>query len=177
MANFQISLPVLLAHEGSEYTDDPLDPGGATKYGITIPDLPPGATAADIQALTTAQAGAIYQASYWSRIRGDEIQDQNFATCYLDMAVLKGLTGATMPLRQALGLTLPAVNWGHLDDQTLAAINAANPKQLAFDFLWLLDQKSIAIFAATASQVKWLPGWLRRTHHLSSIVQGLNYQW
>lgn len=177
MADFNTSLQVVLTHEGGAYTNDPNDRGGPTKWGITIPDIP-GATAATIQALTQEQAGEIYSKKYWAPLRCGEIQAQGIATVFFDIGVLRGLTGATTAMRSALGLHLPPVAWGHLDDVTLNAINADPfPLQLAFDFLWAVDQTFIARVAADATQAKFLPGWLRRTHHLAAIVSGLKYSW
>src|SRR5258708_3504231 len=67
-----------LIHEGgSRYTNHPQDPGGPTKYGVTIHDvrkyLDPNATADTVRALTEQQALSIYQQHYWTAIRGDEL--------------------------------------------------------------------------------------------------------
>lgn len=54
--------------EGSEYTNDPNDSGGPTKYGITLSTLAryrgKTVSAADVSALTEAEARAIYKAKY-----------------------------------------------------------------------------------------------------------------
>lgn len=58
----------LIQREGAEYTNDPADRGGPTKYGITLSTLQrtfnPRATAEDVAALTEAQAREIYRLEY-----------------------------------------------------------------------------------------------------------------
>ena len=60
--NYEDSLRRLLRHEGG-YTNHPSDPGGPTKYGITIHDyrkyIKKGGTAADVKAMTLDQAKGI----------------------------------------------------------------------------------------------------------------------
>ena len=54
---------------GSRVTNDPDDPGGLTKYGLSQkynPDL-------DIATLTEAQAKEIYKERYWDKVNGDEL--------------------------------------------------------------------------------------------------------
>lgn len=54
--------------EGPEYTDDPSDSGGPTKYGVTLAALSryrhAKCTAADVQALTRDEALALYRHDY-----------------------------------------------------------------------------------------------------------------
>ena len=65
----------LVSEGGARYTNHPADPGGPTKYGITIHDvrryLRPGATAADVKRLTEEEAKAIYRKHYWDAVGGD----------------------------------------------------------------------------------------------------------
>ena len=66
-STYNEALRRLLIHEGG-YTNHPSDPGGPTKYGITIGDYRrhanPAATAADVKALKLSEAKAIYHAKY-----------------------------------------------------------------------------------------------------------------
>ena len=62
-------LTVIRFEGGAAYTNDPDDPGGETKYGISKranPDV-------DILNLTKAAAKEIYRHRYWNPIGGDEM--------------------------------------------------------------------------------------------------------
>lgn len=73
---FSAYFPQLLMHEGG-YVDHPHDPGGATKYGITIQTLKDWreapVTKAQVKALTKAEAFQIYRENYWNAIDGDRL--------------------------------------------------------------------------------------------------------
>ncbi len=88
MADFNAAIVKTLAREGgAKYTDDPDDPGGATKYGISqraYPDL-------NIRNITEAEVRDIYKRDYWDRIRGDEIKSQIVAENIFDTAVNMGV--------------------------------------------------------------------------------------
>lgn len=60
----------ILAEEGSAYTDNPVDAGGPTKYGITLATLSAyrgqSCTAQDVQNLQEDEARAIYLKRYWT---------------------------------------------------------------------------------------------------------------
>lgn len=57
-------LSEIIRREGSAFTNDPVDPGGPTKYGITLRTLRqargPDTTVHDLQELTEAEARDIY---------------------------------------------------------------------------------------------------------------------
>jgi lysozyme family protein len=55
--------------ENGGYTNDPLDPGGETKWGISKRAHP----SLDIKNLTREAAEKIYKHDYWDRVRGDEL--------------------------------------------------------------------------------------------------------
>lgn len=75
-SSYDAALARLLVHEGG-YTNHPADPGGPTNFGITIYDyrkyVKPGATAADVKAMTLAEAKSIYRSKYWAAQRCDEL--------------------------------------------------------------------------------------------------------
>jgi lysozyme family protein len=75
-STYDVCLPLLLLHEGG-YTNHPSDPGGPTNFGITIFDyrkyVKPGATAADVRAMTVEEAKRIYRTRYWDVQRCDEL--------------------------------------------------------------------------------------------------------
>jgi lysozyme family protein len=74
--SYAAALRCVFAQEGG-YVDHPLDPGGATKYGITRKTLSlwrgrPVAKA-DVMALDRNEAGAIYEARYWRPSGADKL--------------------------------------------------------------------------------------------------------
>lgn len=70
MEHFDRAMVFVLRWEGGgTLTDDPNDPGGLTKYGISQkanPDV-------DVAALTEEKAKALYRERYWDRIDGDAL--------------------------------------------------------------------------------------------------------
>src|SRR5690348_18419167 len=75
-SNWDQCLDFIFDKEGG-YSDDPLDPGGATNLGITLNELSQwrhdAVTKQDVKALTRQEAAAIYRANYWNVVRGDEL--------------------------------------------------------------------------------------------------------
>jgi len=65
---FESALAFVLAAEGG-YVNDPNDPGGETKYGISKKAYP----LLDITNLTREQAVDIYRRDYWNKVKGDEL--------------------------------------------------------------------------------------------------------
>lgn len=96
----------LLLHEGG-YSNHPSDPGGPTKYGITIADyrkyVKADATAADVKAMTVAQAKAIYRARYWDAQRCDELPP-GVDYAVFDYGVNSGIGRSGKVLRRLLKL-------------------------------------------------------------------------
>ena len=68
MQNFPDCISHVLAAEGG-LVNDPKDPGGVTKFGISQRSYP----ALDIRALSLDEAKAIYQRDYWAPIQGERL--------------------------------------------------------------------------------------------------------
>lgn len=119
----------VLAHEGSEYTDGvhPYDPGGPTKWGITITDvrqfLKPGATADDVKRLTKQQAMDIYRKHYWAPIRGDDLPSGVDDAIY-DYGINSGLSRVGKVVRRILGMS--DKDW-HFTDDVIAELRKRDP--------------------------------------------------
>jgi lysozyme family protein len=127
-SSYDEALRRLLAHEGG-YSNHPSDPGGPTKFGITIHDyrkyVNARAGAAEVKAMRLAEAQAIYRAKYWNAMRGDELP-AGVDYCVFDYAVNSGTGRAPKVVQRVLGL--PAS--GRMDEATLQRAAAADPARL-----------------------------------------------
>ncbi|HEY3930698.1 MAG TPA: glycosyl hydrolase 108 family protein [Candidatus Koribacter sp.] len=159
MADFQLAIPSVLAHEGG-YVNDPSDIGGETKFGISkrsYPDL-------DIAQLTSADAKAIYRRDFWTPLHLDEVTDQSVATKLLDTAVLIGKSRAVKFLQrsvQSAGGGLVDVD-ALMGPHTIAAVNQSAPLLLLHSYRQLLATYYEGLVEAIPTDKKFLTGWLRR---------------
>lgn len=122
-ANFDVSLPLVLKHEGG-YSNDPQDPGGATMQGVTQAtydlwrvdhQLPKR----NVKYITPAELCAIYKHRYWDKVAGDRLPP-GLDYCLFDFAVNSGPSRAVRYLQEALGVTAD----GKIGPATLDAIEA-----------------------------------------------------
>lgn len=125
------SLTVSPAVEGG-YVNNPADPGGATKYGISQRSYP----SIDIASLTLDQARAIYQRDYWDACRCDALTPA-VAGLLFDAAVNQGAGWAVRALQSALGVATD----GAIGPKTLAAAEAADPATLHATIGWLRESR------------------------------------
>jgi lysozyme family protein len=163
MASFDLAIPTVLEHEGG-LSENPSDPGGATKYGISLRylqsenldiDRDGDVDADDIRALTREQAVQLYRSKFWMY---EWVKDQSVATKLLDMAVNMGPKQAHKLLQAALGLQEDGV----IGPETQHATNGAKPENLlrelrarvaAFYCKLVLHRPRLTVF---------LLGWMRR---------------
>lgn len=100
----------LKIHEGGDYTDGvhPYDPGGPTRWGITIEDArlywKPNATADDVRNMPWSMAQGIYRSKYWARNDCDDLP-AGVDDCVFDYGVNSGVARSGKVLRRVLGLT------------------------------------------------------------------------
>jgi lysozyme family protein len=92
--NFSEAVEIILEHEG-DYTNNPKDPGGETRYGISKRAYP----TVDIRALTKMQAVAIYKADFWDKLRIGEMP-ADIRLSFFDCAVNQGPHAAATWLQQ-----------------------------------------------------------------------------
>ena len=157
---FLQAVEVVLAHEGG-YVNDPRDPGGETKYGISKRSYPE----LDIARLTCEDAIAIYYRDWWQRYGYGRLQDEAVATKIFDMAVNMGPVTAHRLLQEALvflGYDI-AVD-GIIGPQTIAAANKADPMRLLQVLRWMAAHHYYRIADQRPQSRAFLVGWLRRAY-------------
>lgn len=91
--SFDKIIDFVLKSEGG-YVNNPNDPGGETKYGISkkaYPNL-------DIKNLTLEQAKDIYRKDYWDKVKGDSLP-YPLDMCVMDMAVNAGVVASLNVLK------------------------------------------------------------------------------
>ena len=84
--SFERAFEMVIGAEGG-YVNDPHDPGGETKFGISKRAYPNE----DIKALTIERARELYLRDYWLAAGCDQIADEAMAMLLFDCAVNQGV--------------------------------------------------------------------------------------
>lgn len=117
--HFEAAFTETLGFEGG-YVNDPADPGGETKYGISkrsYPDL-------DIASLAIDDAKRIYRRDYWERLKLDQVRSGRIAAEIFDTAVNAGRRAAALIAQRALNyLGEKLEEDGVCGPVTIAAVN------------------------------------------------------
>lgn len=125
----------IIDREGG-YVNDPDDPGGATKYGVTIHtmrrlgldlDGDGAVTAGDVKQLTRDQARAIFIEHYFTRPRIGELPGAIQASVF-DMHVNAGAAAVTLLQRLLSAMGEPVTVDGVIGPETIAAAARAQAK-------------------------------------------------
>ena len=165
MAKVELLAPKILKWEGG-FVNDPLDAGGATNKGVTIAtwracgydkDGDGDIDVDDMRLLTVADATMVLKRYYWDRWQADRIENQSVADILVDWVWASGVHGIKIPQR-ILGVTVD----GKVGNQTIAAVNAAEPSVL-FKQIWLARKDFLnGIVQRNPSQKRFIKGWLNR---------------
>jgi lysozyme family protein len=153
MTGFEDAFQKLLLHEGG-YVNDPDDPGGETKYGISkrvYPDV-------DIKSLTTDQARAIYRRDYWDKVSGDLIGSTRAAAVF-DFAVNAGV-GTAVRLAQTVSGTVAD---GVMGPKSVAAIADMNEALFVAAFRLGRIARYTHLCEKNPKLKKYFFGWVRRS--------------
>lgn len=122
----------IVAREGG-FVDDPADPGGATKHGVTIHtmrrlgldlDRDGQITARDVQRLSAAQAAEIFVEHYFRQPRIAELPEALQAPVF-DMYVNAGANAVRILQRLLTEMRLTVAVDGVIGPRTIAAAQAA----------------------------------------------------
>ena len=155
MADFESALKKTLRFEGG-YSNDPSDPGGETKFGVSKRSYPN----LDIASLTIADAAAIYRKDYWTY---DSVQSQAVAEKVFDMAVNMGPNEAHSLLQRSLNyFGKKLTEDGKFGPSTLAAVNTVDSEKLLAELRARWAFRVAKLIQKRPVMTKFALGWCRR---------------
>lgn len=159
------SITFVLKMEGGVVAEnDPNDPGGWTKFGISQKAYPN----IDIKNLSVEEAREIYRRDYWAPCQCDELP-RPFAIAIFDMAVNQGVKTATRTMQIALGVTVDGV----IGPKTITAAKKASTRT----FNKFLAERLCAyhrLMVAKPNLGVYAMNWFHRTISLSEAVFSQN---
>lgn len=173
MAIYKTSLSTILCHEvggtGDGLVDDPDDPGGITKYGISLRfmaahgvdvDGDGDVDAEDVRDLDPEATERLYKQFFWNLVHGDDLVNQEVATKLFDMAVNMGPKRAILIAQESVGLDAD----GGFGPKTFRALNVDGDAAKAVLVSIRSSQAAFyrGIAASREKSRKFLSGWLVR---------------
>jgi lysozyme family protein len=165
LTDYAFEFVVIRLEGGDKITNNPTDPGGLTKWGISQKAYP----ALNIRAITEDQAFQIYQDDYWEKMRCDAFRPCA-ALMLFDAAVNQGVGGA-IRMAQATAGTMTD---GLMGPQTIAAINAMADLSFARRFA----KTRIARYLTLNNTVEEANerGWMNRIIDITTEALGGNHE-
>lgn len=158
MSTFEKGWPVWREHEGRRFSNHAWDPGGATKFGITLrtaqgskgidfdADGDGDVDARDIEVMDEPKAMEFYR-QWWTRYGYEKVVDQQVATKIMDMSINMGPRGVSKKgtIYGAHVMVQKAVNKcgyallldGKLGTVSFDAINECEPRELLLEMCFL----------------------------------------
>lgn len=157
---FEYAIKIVLKHEGG-YSNDSVDPGGETKYGISKRSYP----MIDIKNLTIDKAKTIYYYDFWLKGRYYKIIDIKLAAKTFDAGVNMGTNRANKLLQSAcnnLGSNLLVD--GLIGPNTLNIVNSYNSIELLDVYRDEMYKFYTNLIKRRPSLVKYVNGWRNRAY-------------
>ena len=192
---FEHAFADLLGIEGG-FVDDPVDRGGATKYGISLRflksegqidedldgyadfdlDMDGDIDGADIRRLTVGDAKSLYKRSFWEVLECESFPEP-IGEMLFDQGVNGGNHAAKKLLQRAINAVLRAGRYrtiplkvdGQIGERTRSAFDsmwARHPGQLVIEYREAVKDRYLAIVRRNPSQARFLKGWLNRAERL-----------
>ncbi|OQS31452.1 glycoside hydrolase family 108 protein [Chromobacterium haemolyticum] len=149
---FEKSFERVIGHEGG-YVNNPKDPGGETKWGVTCMLARAKGYSGNMRDMTRDQAREIYKSAFWDggcyEFLGPVMSFQ-----YFDTAVNHGVLNATKLLQRALGIK----DDGVFGDMTKQKVKAC----LEMDLLLKFNKERIEFYTGLSTFSVFGKGWMRR---------------
>lgn len=155
---FDQAFQIVATHEGrSKIAENSKDPGGLTKWGISLRSHPELGRAG-ILALTEDKARAIYRADYWDRIRAEDMPELIRLPAF-DSGVNLGTNQFALHLQRSLcEAGFPVATDGKIGPQTLRALSRSDPLETATLVLW----RRLNFYRSLSTYNEFGKGWDRR---------------
>ena len=150
----------VLKREDDEETNDPLDAGGRTKYGISEKANPEAWADGKVD---EEEARRIYERKYVIGPGFDKVTDFQLRAQLVDFGVNSGPMIAIHKLQEVLQTADPTVDVDYiLGPQTLGAITQWHPEAINNALVKARVKMICRIVTKNPTQLKWLNGWVNR---------------
>jgi lysozyme family protein len=170
---------VIKVEGGDKFVKIKNDPGGATKYGISLRFLKQlkrdidgdgDIDEDDIKALTYDDAEDIYLDEFWNVFKFEEIQSDLIAFKVFEIAVHTGPNPAFRVLQRAANdLNASLSVDGILGDMTLSAVNELDPKLLLEWICQEVEAYYKRLLKGNPYFSNVINGWIRRAHLIPPV--------
>lgn len=169
---FQYAVDIVLEHEGG-LSNDKRDPGGITKWGISLRylraigldvDKDGDIDAHDIIAIDKPYAKHIYREYWWDLYLYERIQDLQIATKTFDLAINMGARPAHRVLQRAINRMIdkPIAVDGLLGIQTVTNCNQLKGEKLHEKMRKCAKERYMEIIEHNPKLHVFQNGWLNR---------------
>jgi lysozyme family protein len=174
MLTFEKCIPIILDHEGgSKYTETPNDPGGATKFGISLLflgklslidgdiDHDGNIDADDIKSLSESQAENLYHEYFWNPLNLDEIKNNLLSLHIFDHAVNAGNGTAVKILQKLVNADVD----GKIGPNTISLVDKySSIHNIVSDYANARKRFYDNIISLHPNMVKFRAGWYNRVN-------------
>lgn len=154
---FESAVAYVLKWEGG-YVNNPADPGGETRFGISKRNYP----SIDISSLTADQAKSLYKSDFWDHFQLSAITNPPLAIKVLDVLVNMGTSGAKVIQQALCAVGHPVAVDGLFGVGTIAAINQSNYVSLLSEIRAQMAAHYASLALNNPSEKTFLLGWMRR---------------
>jgi lysozyme family protein len=172
---FEIAIEHVLKNEGG-YINHKADPGGATKYGVSLRFMKGlglygdfngdgKVNGEDVKIMSLRDAKEIYRRMWWDKYRYGEIQNLEIATKILDMSVNIGSYNAHKIVQKSLNsmgakLTVDGV----IGSKTISTLNSCSDQDtLMIRIIVSLSEYYIKLYREDEkNRIYFIKGWLKR---------------
>lgn len=150
---------LLMENEGG-FVNNPKDPGGATKYGVSKKQYPN----LDIENLTLEQAKEICKRDYWYKYKCDRLPDA-LSVALLDFAYMSKPPRPIKFLQKALGVTADGV----IGNQTIGAAWSKPLKPVLKEYM----DARLDYYRTLPTWKTFGDGWGKRVKKVQNFCEGL----
>lgn len=172
MADFNEAFQLMIAHEGG-YGYDPDDPGGETYKGVArnIHNTWNGWTKIDLlkhqanfpdnldkDAELQEEVASFYQTTFWDKMKGNQIANQDVANSIFDFGVNAGLATSVSLAQTIVG----AQSDGIIGTESLTKINAFSAEYFLAKFTVAKIARYAHIVKNRPASQKYFYGWVLR---------------
>lgn len=173
---FQSALNFVLENEGITFTNDPMDAGGPTKFGVTLKAYEQfvghTCSAQVIQALTLVDVTAFYYHTFWKPLGCYRMKNKAIATAIFDTGVLYGPGRAGLLAQQTLNLCDASISLkldGKLGDKSIEQLDQVNQQNFLDHFHTLVLLEIESIISNKPQNMKFAQGWTNRADRLLTL--------